>query len=94
MAVLMSALETMVYICCFGLAGLSSPSQWRAANVLWFIGNLSLNVANVFYYAGFAAIVRNLPMIRQSEQDVFEGRKLPEEHDQLDSLSRAKVRQA
>jgi hypothetical protein len=60
-------------------------------NALWFLGNLSLNIANVFYYAGFPAVVRNLPETRQSEKDVFEGRKLPEEHAQLDSLSRAKV---
>ena len=83
-----------MFICAFGLAGLGSADQWQAANALWFLGNLSLNVANVFYYAGFPAIVRNLPIVRASEQAVFEGHQSPEEHSQLDSLHRAKVSQA
>lgn len=87
----MTVFESLVLISCFGLAGLDSPDQWQAANALWFLGNLSLNVANVFYYAGFPAVARNLPQMRESEHAVLEGSKSPAEHAQLDSLTRAKV---
>jgi hypothetical protein len=73
------------------MAGIKDYGDWRAVNALWFLGNLSLNLANTFYYAGFPAVVRNVPEIRQSEREVFEGLKTPEEHAQFDSLSRAKV---
>ena len=83
--------ESLVFLCAFALAGLQSSDQWQAANALWFLGNLSLNVANVFYYAGFPTVVRNLPVVRESERAVFEGRKTPELHAQMESLNRAKV---
>jgi hypothetical protein len=83
--------ESLIYICCFALAGINDYSNWRAVNALWLLGNLSLNLANTFYYAGFPGVVRNLPETKKSEREVFEGLKPPEEHAQFDSLGRAKV---
>ena len=83
--------EAMIYICCFCLASFDDYSQWKSVFGFWFLGNLCLNIANTFYYAGFPTVVRNFPELRRSEREVFNGTKSPEEHSQFDSLSRAKV---
>lgn len=87
------AFEAMIYICCFIVAGINDYSQWRTLNAFYVLATLSLNLANTFYFAGFPGIVQNMPQTRQSEREVFEGVKAPEEHAQFDSLGRAKVRE-
>ena len=96
--------EAITYICCFILAALSDPKQWLPATVIYSIGVISLNTANVsrstsfasdpsqvFYYATFPTIVRSLPEVIESEKATFEGRKDPEEHVHFHSLAKAKV---
>lgn len=36
-----------------GVTGLTGPNQWQAANALFVLGNLALNVSNTFYWAAF-----------------------------------------
>lgn len=74
-----------------GVTGLTGPDQWQAANALYVLGNLALNVSNTFYWAAFPGLVRDLPKMVQSEEDVLAGRKSPEAHAELDMLERSKI---
>lgn len=53
--------------------------------------NLALNVTGAFYQAPFPALVRDLPKLIESERQVIDGTKSPEEHATLDMLERSKL---
>lgn len=53
--------------------------------------NLALNVTGAFYQAAFPGLVRDLPELIESEQEVIAGRKDPAEHEELDMLERSRI---
>ncbi|ORX35535.1 putative autophagy protein [Kockovaella imperatae] len=77
--------------CCFGALAIKHVDQWAAANVIWAIGGLSTTVVAIFYQATFPGLARDLPKVIQSEEDVLNGLKTPEEHEKLDSMERAQL---
>jgi hypothetical protein len=99
--------QVVLYICQFAMCGISKPSQWQAAQALFVIGSIgtcsfkrtglhfltlvATNVVTSFYAATFPGLVRDLPELIQSEQDVKNGIKTPEEHSELDSYERSKL---
>ncbi|ORY26764.1 putative autophagy protein [Naematelia encephala] len=88
--VLISA-EVVTWGAEFGMIGIKEKSQWAIANGIWIVGSLSLNIAQAFYQATFPSLVRDLPKMIRSEQDVMAGLKTPEEHAELDSYEKAKL---
>ena len=73
------------------MCGLSKASQWQGAQALYVIGSLgeyggdrelshpdmcsAANIVTAFYAATFPGLVRDLPKLIQSEQDVQTGAK-------------------
>ena len=70
------------------MCGLSKPGQWEIAQALYVLGSIcelrvsvcaddpAANVVGAFYAATYPGIVRDLPKVVQSEEDVRAGRKL------------------
>lgn len=83
--------QIILYICQFAMCGISEPSQWQTAQALYVVGNLATNVVTAFYAATFPGLVRDLPILMKSEQEVREGTKTAEEHSKLDSYERSKL---
>lgn len=83
--------QCVLYICQFAMIGISRPSQWVSAQALYVLGTLATNLVTAFYTATFPGLVRDLPVLIQSEQDVKEGTKTPEEHAKLDAYERSKL---
>ena len=81
----------IVYVCTFGIIAAKEPSQWQIAQVFVTLGQLSLNIAVAFFQATFPGIVRNLPKVAASEEQVLRGEKSAEEHNKLDMYERAQL---
>lgn len=77
--------------CSFAFFGLTQSSQWALASGFFVTGNLALNVTACFYQAPFPMLVRDLPEMIESEQQVLQGTKDPEEHATLDMLERSRL---
>lgn len=88
--------------CQLGMIGLSTPEQWQIGNGLWIVGQLAFNIMTAFYQATFPNLVRDMPKLLESEQQVRTGMKScvrpvfkayprPEEHEQLDAYERSKL---
>lgn len=75
----------------FAFIPLNQGYQWQAAAALYITGSLALNLTGAFYTAPFPALVRDLPKMIESEQQVLAGTKSPEEHAQLDMIERSKL---
>ncbi|EJP65315.1 autophagy protein (Atg22), putative [Beauveria bassiana ARSEF 2860] len=83
--------QSILYICQFAMCGINQPGQWQAAQALYVVGSLAANIATAFYTATFPSLVHNLPKVLESEQQVRDGVKSPEEHAELDSYERSKL---
>ncbi|KAM3448277.1 hypothetical protein MY3296_007960 [Beauveria thailandica] len=83
--------QSLLYVCQFAMCGINQPGQWQAAQALYVVGSLAANIATAFYTATFPSLVHNLPKVLESEQQVRDGVKSPEEHAELDSYERAKL---
>ncbi|EGX93234.1 autophagy protein (Atg22), putative [Cordyceps militaris CM01] len=83
--------QSVLYISQFAMCGISKADQWQAAQALYVAGSLAANIATAFYTATFPSLVHNLPKILESEQQVRDGTKSPEEHAELDSYERSKL---
>jgi|SRR5687767_9535425 hypothetical protein len=73
------------------MCGISRPGQWESAQALYVVGSLAANIVNSFYAATFPSLVRDLPKIIESEENVRLGTQSPEEHNKLDAYERSKV---
>lgn len=73
------------------MCGISRPNQWEGAQALYVVGSLAANIVNSFYAATFPSLVRDLPKIIESEENVRLGTQSPEEHNELDAYERSKV---
>jgi MFS-type transporter involved in bile tolerance (Atg22 family) len=78
-------------ICSFAFLGFIDPSTWNLAAGFFVAGNLALNVTGAFYQAAFPGLVRDMPKLIESEQEVLAGRKDPQEHVKLSMLERSKL---
>ncbi|PMB67070.1 Autophagy-related protein 22 [Beauveria bassiana] len=83
--------QSILYTCQFAMCGINQPGQWQAAQALHVVGSLAANIATAFYTATFPSLVHNLPKVLESEQQVRDGVKSPEEHAELDSYERSKL---
>ncbi|KAM3498490.1 hypothetical protein MY10362_008194 [Beauveria mimosiformis] len=83
--------QSLLYVCQFAMCGINQPGQWQAAQALYVVGSLAANIATAFYTATFPSLVHNLPKVLESEQQVRDGVKSPEEHAELDSYERSKL---
>ncbi|KXL42006.1 MAG: hypothetical protein FE78DRAFT_155351 [Acidomyces sp. 'richmondensis'] len=83
--------QTVLYITQFAMIGMSKPDQWAAAQALYVVGSLSANIVTAFYAATFPGLVRDLPKIIKSEQEVKAGVKSAEDHAELDAYERSKL---
>jgi MFS-type transporter involved in bile tolerance (Atg22 family) len=75
----------------FAFFGLTSPDKWALASGFYVAANLAVNITGAFYQAPFPALVRDLPKMAESERQVIQGLKSPEEHATLDMLERSKL---
>lgn len=75
----------------FAFFGLTSPDKWALASGFYVAANLAVNITGAFYQAPFPALVRDLPKMVESERQVIQGLKSPEEHAMLDMLERSKL---
>ena len=71
--------------------GFTDASTWQAACALYVLGNLCVTVCASFYIAAFPTLIRDLPEVQESERQVIEGTKSPEDHAILDMLQRSKI---
>ncbi|ORX34854.1 autophagy protein [Kockovaella imperatae] len=88
---IMIGAEVITWGCEFGMMSIKDVSQWQTANVLWALGGIALTIVGAFYQATYPSMVRDLPKMIQSEEDVLHGLKSPEEHEKLDAYERAKI---
>lgn len=75
----------------FAFLGFTTPDKWALASGFYVLGNLALNITGAFYQAPFPMLVKDLPKIIESERQVVEGAKSPEEHATLDMLERSRI---
>jgi MFS-type transporter involved in bile tolerance (Atg22 family) len=78
-------------ICSLAFFGFTDASTWQAACALYVLGYLCVQVCASFYIAAFPNLIRDLPEVQESERQVIEGTKTPEEHANLDMLQRSKM---
>ncbi|ORX36209.1 autophagy protein [Kockovaella imperatae] len=83
--------QLVLEACQFAMCGLSKPGQWQVAQALYVLGSISANVVGAFYAATYPGIVRDLPSLIKSEEEVRAGTKTPEEHAKLDMYERAQL---
>ncbi|ORX36955.1 putative autophagy protein [Kockovaella imperatae] len=88
---ILTVAQVILWIMQFSLVGIHKPSQWQIANGIYIVGSLAANISVAFYQATFPALVRDLPKIIQSENEVRQGLKSPEEHERLDQYERAQL---
>ncbi|KAF2160562.1 hypothetical protein M409DRAFT_70318 [Zasmidium cellare ATCC 36951] len=75
----------------FAFLDFTEPSKWQLASGFYVLGNLVMNAQSAFYFAAFPQVVRDLPQLQESERQVLEGTKTPEEHAELESMERSKM---
>lgn len=75
----------------FSWLTVKDSSQWTTAVALYLLGYVAYDFSLIYYLAAMPGLVRDLPLIRESEEAVLEGRKSAEEHLELDSLERNRV---
>lgn len=75
----------------FAFFGLTHADQWALASGFYVVSNLALNITGSFYQAPFPMLVRDMPKLIESERQVIEGTKSPEDHAMLDMLERSKL---
>jgi MFS-type transporter involved in bile tolerance (Atg22 family) len=75
----------------FAWLAVKTGEQWQLTTGLFIYGYVMFNVSTSYFLAAMPDLVRDLPEVQQSEQEVLEGRRSPEEHLQLDMIKRNKI---
>ncbi|CAL1717105.1 unnamed protein product [Somion occarium] len=75
----------------FAWLGVKDPSKWQAGVALYILGLIAYQCALTFWTAAFPGLARDLPEIKQSFADVVDGKKLLEDHEQMESLERNRI---
>jgi MFS-type transporter involved in bile tolerance (Atg22 family) len=75
----------------FAWLAVKSGDDWQLATGLFICGYVAFNCSTSYFLAAMPGLVRDLPEVQESEQEVLEGRKNPEEHLQLDMIKRNKI---
>lgn len=75
----------------FGWLAIKSGEDWQAAAGLFICGYVAFNCSTAYFLAAMPGLVRDLPVVKASEEAVLEGRKRPEDHVQLDMVERNRV---
>ncbi|ORX40335.1 putative autophagy protein [Kockovaella imperatae] len=88
---ILTGAQIVLWIMQFALVGIKEPKDWQIANGIYLVGNLAANISVAFYQATFPSLVRDLPTIIQSENEVRQGVKSAEEHERLDQYERAQL---
>ncbi|KAF8917270.1 autophagy-related protein 22-like protein [Mucidula mucida] len=75
----------------FAWLGVDDPSQWRAGVALYILGLITYQGSLTFWTAAFPGLARDLPEVKESLEEVKDGRKTLLEHTTLTSLSRNRI---
>jgi len=75
----------------FAWLGVQDPSRWPAGVVLYVLGMISYQCSLTFWTAAFPGLVRNLPEVQRSADEVKKGLKSFDEHSRFESLERNRV---
>lgn len=75
----------------FSWLAVKSGAEWQAAAGLFICGYVLFNCSTSYFLAAMPGLVRDLPIVKESEQAVLEGRKAPEDHVQLDMVERNRI---
>ncbi|OBZ72524.1 Autophagy-related protein 22 [Grifola frondosa] len=75
----------------FAWLGVEDPSKWQAGVALYILGLITYQCALTFWTAAFPGLARGLPEVKLSTSQVMGGTKTPEEHANLESISRNRI---
>ncbi|ORX40325.1 autophagy-related protein 22-like protein [Kockovaella imperatae] len=70
---------------------LDKPRLWQANSAMYVLGTVCFNCCVAFFNGAFPGIVRDLPEMIESEQQVLLGQKTAEEHDQAIMMERSRI---
>ncbi|OCF40185.1 hypothetical protein I317_06010 [Kwoniella heveanensis CBS 569] len=75
----------------FGWLGVMEPSKWQAGTALYVLGLIGYQCALTFWTAAFVGLARDLPEVKESEEQLAKGETDQKSHDKIDMLARNRL---
>ncbi|WVF68804.1 hypothetical protein IAT40_003576 [Kwoniella sp. CBS 6097] len=86
-----SAFTILSWAVGFGWLGVMEPSKWQAGTALYVLGLIGYQCALTFWTAAFVGLARDLPEVKESEEQLAKGETDQKSHDKIDMLARNRL---
>nr|XP_019009024.1 uncharacterized protein I206_05664 [Kwoniella pini CBS 10737]OCF47805.1 hypothetical protein I206_05664 [Kwoniella pini CBS 10737] len=86
-----TAFTVLAWAVSFAWLGVETPSKWEAGTALYILGLIGYQGALTFWTAAFPGLARDLPEIKESEQQLATGETDQKSHDRKDMLARNRL---